>query len=129
MPTRSRASSLHLERVRGYVDLGVQEGAALVVDGRGIRDRASGDIVSATEAEAVAAVEAAGIADAKWWMATTDQLVAAHDAVVKATGKKAPPKTVQNEAEPEPREPGSDDELIAAERVAQTRTEQGHVQS
>ena len=27
----------HLERVRGYVDLGVQEGAELVVDGRGIR--------------------------------------------------------------------------------------------
>jgi malonate-semialdehyde dehydrogenase (acetylating)/methylmalonate-semialdehyde dehydrogenase len=27
----------HLERVRGYVDLGVQEGAALVVDGRGLR--------------------------------------------------------------------------------------------
>jgi malonate-semialdehyde dehydrogenase (acetylating) / methylmalonate-semialdehyde dehydrogenase len=27
----------HLERVRGYVDLGVQEGADLVVDGRGIR--------------------------------------------------------------------------------------------
>ena len=27
----------HLERVRGYVDLGIQEGAELVVDGRGIR--------------------------------------------------------------------------------------------
>jgi len=27
----------HLERVRGYVDLGVQEGARLVVDGRGLR--------------------------------------------------------------------------------------------
>jgi len=27
----------HLERVRGYVDLGVQEGATLVVDGRGLR--------------------------------------------------------------------------------------------
>jgi malonate-semialdehyde dehydrogenase (acetylating)/methylmalonate-semialdehyde dehydrogenase len=27
----------HLERVRGYVDLGVQEGAALVVDGRGLK--------------------------------------------------------------------------------------------
>jgi malonate-semialdehyde dehydrogenase (acetylating)/methylmalonate-semialdehyde dehydrogenase len=27
----------HLERVRGYVDLGVQEGAALVVDGRALR--------------------------------------------------------------------------------------------
>jgi malonate-semialdehyde dehydrogenase (acetylating)/methylmalonate-semialdehyde dehydrogenase len=27
----------HLDRVRGYVDLGVQEGATLVVDGRGIR--------------------------------------------------------------------------------------------
>jgi malonate-semialdehyde dehydrogenase (acetylating)/methylmalonate-semialdehyde dehydrogenase len=27
----------HLERVRGYVDLGVEEGADLVVDGRGIR--------------------------------------------------------------------------------------------
>jgi malonate-semialdehyde dehydrogenase (acetylating)/methylmalonate-semialdehyde dehydrogenase len=27
----------HLERVRGYVDLGVQEGAALVVDGRELR--------------------------------------------------------------------------------------------
>ena len=27
----------HLERVRGYVELGVQEGAELVVDGRGIR--------------------------------------------------------------------------------------------
>jgi malonate-semialdehyde dehydrogenase (acetylating)/methylmalonate-semialdehyde dehydrogenase len=27
----------HLERVRGYVDLGVDEGAALVVDGRGLR--------------------------------------------------------------------------------------------
>jgi malonate-semialdehyde dehydrogenase (acetylating)/methylmalonate-semialdehyde dehydrogenase len=27
----------HLERVRGYVDLGVQEGASLVVDGRGLR--------------------------------------------------------------------------------------------
>jgi malonate-semialdehyde dehydrogenase (acetylating)/methylmalonate-semialdehyde dehydrogenase len=27
----------HLERVRSYVDLGVEEGAALVVDGRGIR--------------------------------------------------------------------------------------------
>jgi malonate-semialdehyde dehydrogenase (acetylating)/methylmalonate-semialdehyde dehydrogenase len=27
----------HLERVRGYVDLGVQEGARLLVDGRGLR--------------------------------------------------------------------------------------------
>ncbi|MBX6323204.1 MAG: CoA-acylating methylmalonate-semialdehyde dehydrogenase [Rhodospirillaceae bacterium] len=27
----------HLDRVRGYVDLGVQEGAKLVVDGRGLR--------------------------------------------------------------------------------------------
>jgi malonate-semialdehyde dehydrogenase (acetylating)/methylmalonate-semialdehyde dehydrogenase len=27
----------HLERVRGYVDLGVEEGAQLVVDGRGLR--------------------------------------------------------------------------------------------
>ncbi|HET7201905.1 MAG TPA: CoA-acylating methylmalonate-semialdehyde dehydrogenase [Steroidobacteraceae bacterium] len=27
----------HLERVRGYVDLGVQEGAKLLVDGRGLR--------------------------------------------------------------------------------------------
>jgi len=27
----------HLERVRGYVDLGLQEGASLVVDGRGLR--------------------------------------------------------------------------------------------
>jgi malonate-semialdehyde dehydrogenase (acetylating)/methylmalonate-semialdehyde dehydrogenase len=27
----------HLERVRGYVELGVQEGAQLVVDGRGVR--------------------------------------------------------------------------------------------
>jgi malonate-semialdehyde dehydrogenase (acetylating)/methylmalonate-semialdehyde dehydrogenase len=27
----------HLERVRGYVDLGVEEGAELVVDGRGLR--------------------------------------------------------------------------------------------
>jgi malonate-semialdehyde dehydrogenase (acetylating)/methylmalonate-semialdehyde dehydrogenase len=27
----------HLERVRGYVDLGVEEGATLVVDGRGLR--------------------------------------------------------------------------------------------
>jgi malonate-semialdehyde dehydrogenase (acetylating)/methylmalonate-semialdehyde dehydrogenase len=27
----------HLERVRGYVDLGVQEGAKLVVDGRGFK--------------------------------------------------------------------------------------------
>ena len=27
----------HLERVRGYVDLGVEEGARLVVDGRGLR--------------------------------------------------------------------------------------------
>jgi malonate-semialdehyde dehydrogenase (acetylating) / methylmalonate-semialdehyde dehydrogenase len=27
----------HLDRVRGYVDLGVEEGAALVVDGRGLR--------------------------------------------------------------------------------------------
>ena len=26
----------HLERVRGYVDLGVEEGAELVVDGRGL---------------------------------------------------------------------------------------------
>jgi malonate-semialdehyde dehydrogenase (acetylating)/methylmalonate-semialdehyde dehydrogenase len=29
----------HLERVRGYVDLGVQEGATLVVDGRSLRVR------------------------------------------------------------------------------------------
>jgi len=27
----------HLEKVRGYVDLGVQEGAKLVVDGRNIK--------------------------------------------------------------------------------------------
>jgi malonate-semialdehyde dehydrogenase (acetylating)/methylmalonate-semialdehyde dehydrogenase len=31
----------HLERVRGYVDLGVREGATLVVDGRTYRDAAS----------------------------------------------------------------------------------------
>jgi NAD-dependent aldehyde dehydrogenases len=31
----------HLERVRDYVDLGVQEGARLVVDGRGLRVRGS----------------------------------------------------------------------------------------
>jgi malonate-semialdehyde dehydrogenase (acetylating)/methylmalonate-semialdehyde dehydrogenase len=33
----------HLERVRGYVDLGVQEGAALVVDGRGLRIKGNED--------------------------------------------------------------------------------------
>jgi malonate-semialdehyde dehydrogenase (acetylating)/methylmalonate-semialdehyde dehydrogenase len=31
----------HLERVRSYVDLGVQEGASLVVDGRGLRVKGS----------------------------------------------------------------------------------------
>jgi malonate-semialdehyde dehydrogenase (acetylating)/methylmalonate-semialdehyde dehydrogenase len=31
----------HLERVRGYVDLGVEEGASLVVDGRGLRVKGS----------------------------------------------------------------------------------------
>jgi malonate-semialdehyde dehydrogenase (acetylating)/methylmalonate-semialdehyde dehydrogenase len=31
----------HLERVRGYVDLGVQEGAALLVDGRDLRIKGS----------------------------------------------------------------------------------------
>ena len=31
----------HMERVRGYVDLGVQEGAELVVDGRGFKSDAS----------------------------------------------------------------------------------------
>jgi malonate-semialdehyde dehydrogenase (acetylating)/methylmalonate-semialdehyde dehydrogenase len=33
----------HLARVRGYVDLGLREGATLVVDGRGYRDAASPD--------------------------------------------------------------------------------------
>ena len=37
-PTSARWSPRrHLERVKGYVDLGVEEGARLVVDGRGFK--------------------------------------------------------------------------------------------
>ena len=36
-------TAAHLERVRGYVDLGVQEGADLVVDGRGAQHPSHGD--------------------------------------------------------------------------------------